>query len=248
MLRLFAETSARGRTYYYAWRGGPRIFGEPGSAEFVKSFLAARETLKAPPPDRIRWLVTQYKSGPFRKLAPSTRRGWVTWLDRIGETFGDLPIRLADHPEKIRPLIRDWRNQWAATPRSADHALQVLSVLFGYAVDPLGLIQNNPCIGMKRLYTSNRSDLIWTDDALLALKAQCSPEVWWAVQLAAHTGLRKGDLVRLTWSDVKDDEIVVRTSKTGAFARIPIYNALRQVLNAIPKRSPVILTVRVRRE
>ena len=29
------------RTYYYAWRGGPRLEGEPGSPEFVASYHAA---------------------------------------------------------------------------------------------------------------------------------------------------------------------------------------------------------------
>jgi hypothetical protein len=28
-------------TYYYAWRGGPRLVGEPGSAEFLASYTAA---------------------------------------------------------------------------------------------------------------------------------------------------------------------------------------------------------------
>ena len=26
------------QTYYYAWRGGPRLSGEPGSPEFVVSY------------------------------------------------------------------------------------------------------------------------------------------------------------------------------------------------------------------
>src|ERR1700722_797658 len=29
------------RTYYYAWRGGPRLMGEPGTPEFVASYNAA---------------------------------------------------------------------------------------------------------------------------------------------------------------------------------------------------------------
>ena len=26
------------KTYWYAWRGGPRLKGEPGSPEFVRSY------------------------------------------------------------------------------------------------------------------------------------------------------------------------------------------------------------------
>ena len=41
----------------------------------------------------------------------------------------------------------------------ADTALQVLSVIFAHGVDPMGVIQNNPCIGIKRLYTANRAEI-----------------------------------------------------------------------------------------
>jgi hypothetical protein len=34
------------RTYYYAWKGGPRLRGKPGSAEFIASYREAT----APPP------------------------------------------------------------------------------------------------------------------------------------------------------------------------------------------------------
>jgi integrase len=241
-LKGLATVTAKGRTYYYAWRGGPRVFGEPGSAEFVKSFLAAREALKTSDPSTVRSIVTSYRAGPFLELAQTTRRVWAPWLDRIGQTFGKISTRLANHPEKFRPIIRDWRNQWVATPRAADTALQVLSAVLSHGVDPMGVIQTNPCTGMKRLYSADRSDIIWTDDEILTLKEHCTPEVAWAVDLAAHTGLRQGDLVRLTWSDIKGNEIVVRTSKTGAEAHIPVYAALKRVLKSIPKRSPVILT------
>lgn len=30
------------RTYHYAWRGGPRLVGKPGSPEYVTSYYAAR--------------------------------------------------------------------------------------------------------------------------------------------------------------------------------------------------------------
>jgi integrase len=68
---------------------------------------------------------------------------------------------------------------------------------------------------MKRLYSADRSDIIWTDDEILTLKEHCTPEVAWAVDLAAHTGLRQGDLVRLTWSDIKGNEIVRQDEQDG---------------------------------
>ena len=35
--------------YWYAWRGGPRLIGEPGSAEFIDSYnKAVARKVKAP--------------------------------------------------------------------------------------------------------------------------------------------------------------------------------------------------------
>ena len=37
------------KTYYYAWKGGPPLLGEPGSPEFVASYNAAVATKAVPP-------------------------------------------------------------------------------------------------------------------------------------------------------------------------------------------------------
>jgi integrase len=104
-------------------------------------------------------------------------------------------------------VIRRWRNQWADKPRTADYGIQVLSRVLSYAVDPLGKIAGNPCEGIKQLYSENRSEIIWTESDLVQLKRACTAEIAHAVDLAAHTGLRLGDLLRLSWSHVRADTI-----------------------------------------
>jgi integrase len=190
-------------------------------------------------------LVTLYKaSTDYGKLAEATRHNWAPWLDRITDHFGELRIAQFDRPEKIRPLIRRWRNRWAATTRTADYGMQVLSRVLSYAVDPLGKIASNPCEGIKRLYSGNRSDIVWTETDIAQLKQSCPAEIAHAVDLAAHTGLRLGDLLRLSWSHVGEHTITVKTGKSGHLreAIIPLYDALQAVLVGIPKRSTTILT------
>ena len=116
-LRGIAKTSAKGRTYNYAWRGGPRLRGEPGSLEFMASYNEAVETRRTPEPGRFKSLVAIYKaSADYSKIADTTRRSWAPWLDRIAQYFGDLRIAQFERPEKIRPAIRRWRGQWADRP------------------------------------------------------------------------------------------------------------------------------------
>jgi integrase len=244
-LKGLVKVVAKGRTYYYAWRGGPRLRGEPGSPEFVASYNDAIADHRAPDAARFRGLIASYKgSDDYKKLAQSTKRNWSRWLDRIGEHFGELRTAQFDRPDKIRPIIRRWRSRWADKPRSADYGMQVLSRLLSYGVDPLGIIAGNPCEGIKQLYTANRSEIIWTEADIAQLKKTCSADVAHAVDLAAHTGLRLGDLLRLSWSHVGDDAITITTgkSKHRRTAIIPLYDDLRGVLAAIPKRSTTILT------
>jgi integrase len=252
-LKGIAKVTSKGCDYYYAWRGGPRLKGEPGTPEFVQSYNEAVADFKAPDASRFRSLVVDYKaSQDYADKADKTREGRGPWLDRIADYFGDLRIAQFERPEKIRPLIREWHKKWAATPRTADYGLQVLSVVLGYAVEN-GKLASNPSEGIKRLYVAaDRSEIIWSDDDLKKLKATGGPELGHAVDLAAYTGLRKGDLLRLPWTAVGEDAIVTTTSKSirrkgGVIVKrkeaiIPLYDELREVLAHIPKRSPIILT------
>ena len=243
-LKGIVKVKAKGRTYYYAWRGGPRLVGEPGSPEFMQSYNEAIESRRVPDQSRFRALVTAYKSSSdYSRLADSTKRVWAPWLDRISEYFGDLRIAQFDRSEKMRPIIRRWRTRWAEKPRTADLGMQVLSRVLSHAVD-LGRVASNPCEGISHLYSADRSQIIWTEADISALQATCSEDVANAVDLAAHTGLRLGDLLRLSWSHVGEDAIRITTgkSKHRREAFIPLYDDLRVVLGRIPRRSTAVLS------
>ena len=109
-LRGVAKVKAKGQTYYYAWRGGPRLRGQPGSPEFHVSYSEAIESRRTPGAGRFKSLVVLYRaSNDYKKLAETTRKNWSPWLDRIADHFGQLRIGQFDRPEKIRPVIRRWR-------------------------------------------------------------------------------------------------------------------------------------------
>src|SRR5260370_2254507 len=136
-----AKVTSKGRTYWYAWRGGPRLQGEPGSPEFHASYNEAVESRRTPEPGRFKSLVVPYRaSSDYRKLAESTRKNWSPWLDRIADYFGELRIAQFDRPEKIRPVIRRWRNQCADKPRTPYSCMPVLPPVLSYPIFPLPTI------------------------------------------------------------------------------------------------------------
>lgn len=244
-LKGVAKTYGKGSVYYYAWRGGPRLRGTPGSPEFVASYNEAHSERRAPDGSKLSGVVTLYKgSEAYLSLAPSTRKQWAPWLDAITEHFGGLRVAQFDRTDRIQPAIRAWRNQWSSTPRTADYGIQVLSRVLAFAIDPLNKLAKNPCEGIKPLYKANRSAVIWTEDDLGKLEAAASPEVYRAAALARYTGLRLGDLLRLSWSHIGPDSIKLQTGKSSGKreAIIPIYSALRLLLDGIPKRTTTVLS------
>jgi hypothetical protein len=61
------------KTYWYAWKGGPRLEGEPGTPEFIASYNeAAAQKIRAPEGRLLSLLQAYQASDDFRQLAPRT--------------------------------------------------------------------------------------------------------------------------------------------------------------------------------
>lgn len=246
MVRLkgIKKVTSKGKTYWYAWPGGPRLRGEPGSKEFIESYQEAANPLANADRSKLDGWVSLYRnSDEFRELADSTKYRWTPWLDRIRDYFGAYSVRLFDRPEIVED-IREWRDQWRGSPRTADYAKQVLSRVLSHAMSR-GKLRSNPCAVIENLYKADRSEIIWTPADLAQLLRTASVEVGHAAQLAALTGLRYGDLFRLAWGHIGDLAIEMPTSKGKRYRRrvvIPLYSQLRELLAAIPKRATTVLT------
>jgi hypothetical protein len=81
-------------TYWYAWKGGPRLPGKPGDPEFIAAFNEAAAQRKAPSKDTLASLVGRYRASPeFARLTDSTRAEWSRWLDRISADATDKDRR-----------------------------------------------------------------------------------------------------------------------------------------------------------
>ncbi len=86
------------RTYYWAWKGGPALKGEPGTPEFIASYNEAAARKVAPPKGVLLGILQGYQaSTDFSDLAERTRADYVAKIKIIEEKFGDFPLSaLAD--------------------------------------------------------------------------------------------------------------------------------------------------------
>jgi len=228
-------------THYYAWRGGPRLSGTPGSAEFVTSYQEAHRTRKVPTQGCLFTLIAEFKaSAEYLGLAPSTRRAYAAYLKEIEAEFGDMPIAAIESP-KARGEFKAWRDRMSATPRRADYVWTTLARVLSVARDR-GRISTNPCERGGRLYTASRQDNVWTEADISRVLAVAKPEMELALLLALWTGQRQGDLLSLPWSAYDGAHVRLRQSKTGTAITIRAGQPLREVLSRARKRGPLILT------
>jgi len=70
---------------------------------------------------------------------------------------------------------------------AADYGMQVLSRILAYGVDPMGVL-HNACEGIKRLYSGERSEIIWTGADIEQLKKHCTKEIGHAIDLRPTQG------------------------------------------------------------
>jgi integrase len=104
-----------------------------------------------------------------------------------------------------------------------------------------GLITDNPCERGGRLYRATRAEKIWSADEEATFYHAAPKHLHLAVLMALWTGQRQGDLLRLTWAAYDGETIRLKQSKTGARVVVPVGAPLKAALDAVIRRSPVIL-------
>lgn len=230
--------------YWYAWRGGPCILAETAASERVldlkvaaaaaeagRKYFELQEARKAAPKGTLQAWIKDWKASPEFKLGLSdrTQRDYSRALAVVEADLGDFPIA-ALKSDGCRARLLKWRNGYADRPREADTFAGALSKLLAWARNQ-GLTAADPMREWPWIYHVDRSDIVWTASELEAVCKSADPELQLAILVAAYSGLRQGDLLRLTWSAVGDEKIIRRTSKKRRVVHIPITPALRQVLD-----------------
>lgn len=234
---------SKGKDYYYAWRGGPRIHANPYTPEWYVEYGRLMRGRK-PGPDigTVSELIRLYCQSPrWRSLRETTRATYLHALDRIEAEFSDLPLRFFTDKGARRTFL-DWRDEIAVkTPRMADLTMSLMQAMVGYALDR-NLVDANPLEKIAKVHDGTRRDVIWTDDQISRFKASAPPHLARAMMLALWTGQRQGDLLRLTWSGYDGKAISLRQGKTGRMVRVAAAEDLRLILDSVERAAVTILT------
>jgi len=244
------------RWYVYAWRGGPLVFKCEGGTkpslgpEVLKEIAAAHERRKAPDERTLLFLIRMWQRSPsWTSLSANTRKTWGSALDRIEEKWGKVPLALFNDP-RMKAKVVDWRDSRESTPRAADIGVTVLRALLKFGMLK-GKVLTNVAADIPSLYTSgDRAEIIWTEEDLSRFRERAEQtnmlSAWYGLLLAVSTGLRREDLVTLTWDHVGEFAIVKKARKTSrgkrrfaSIVRLEELDAVLEELAALPRREGV---------
>jgi integrase len=222
---------------YWRFRRGElkaALPGRPGDPAFHARYgeLLAHSKRKAPEPDResFAWLISRYrKSAEFNALRPLTRLDYDKTLDLIVQELGEQPFALT-----TSRMIKQVRDDHAATPRKAHKLRQMVSRLYSWAQEE-GLVEggHNPAASIRRLKVRQKAITPWSEEEIARFLNEAPTWLQTPVLLALCTGQRREDVVRMTWADYQGAFVRVRQSKTGEPLDIACHKVLRSHLSSI---------------
>lgn len=202
---------------------------------------ARRSMAYAYTPETLGELLREYDESPeFAALAPITKLVYRRYMGELGRAFRDVPYAEIS-PKQIVAM----RNAFAkSTGAGAANGFVVsVRVLFGWAIrkahKPLG---RNPAAVVALLPGGELP--AWTEEEAQHAMRELPEPLRRAVVLAYYTSWRRGDLVRLTWSDYDGRTLRVVQEKTGVEVVLDehsVHPTLKAELDAW-KRDPIVGT------
>ncbi len=171
------------------------------------------------------------------ETAPSTHRfyhdkarGFLSWLGKRA----DEQISLIDRQDILDFRAAELKR---VAPRSVNHAIKFLRMVFKTAKEDGKYHDENPAGGVKaaKLRDASRRRGLTIPEIKRILKI--ANDEWRSlIYFGLYTGQRLGDLARLTWQnvDLDRDEIRFVSRKTGRTMIIPIAPPLRAHIEKLP--------------
>lgn len=249
--RVRAKLAGGSVCYYFSLRGrkGTGFWKDtrpfPKDAKFFAAYTAA--IVAASPKigrDLTEALIDAYLgSAEFLSLKPRTQADYRKWALRFSAEFKSDPVAMFEESAS-RAEVNEWRMQWAHSPKQYDYAGTVVTRILNWARES-GKIGEHHC-SFKKVYRSDRSDVVWAPEHVAAVTRRAPEWVSRILITACETGMRPGDLIRLSRAHVEPTpggrRIRIKTNKRGKSAFVPVSQAMAEIIDNTPADRLLILT------
>jgi len=177
-------------------------------------------------------------SDKFMRLAASTQGGYRRHLALAQSVLGNYPV------DVIRPaLVQAFLDGLADRPATQKHAQTALKALERWAI-VRDLLPRQITLGTDAP-GAHGGHKPWTEQQIATGIAHAAPHLSRVITLAANTGQRGSDLVRMRWSDIETYDgrqgLNVTTRKVGLQLWIPLTAELSDALTSWERRPGFIL-------
>lgn len=164
--------------------------------------------------DTMQTLCDRYASEHVSKLAPKSQESYLPSIKRIREVYGQMPVS-AFEPHHARKYFDTVKNSKSLSVARSD--LTVMRGMLAKAMD-WGSIKAHPMTGMRFEQLAAAKDQVedWEIDAMLSIEPNTRSILVGQLytQLKLMMGCRRGDLLRIKLSDLKQDGIHITPNKT----------------------------------
>jgi integrase len=195
------------------WRSGFKT--KSAAQKAMRAMLGAVDAGRDPLPADIclrDWVDAWMASSRASKLRPHTVARYRTVFDR--HLLPDLgAMRLsAIRPRHLRSVLDAMAGK-GLSPRVQTEARNIASVVFRAAVED-DLMETNPATAV-RARTGRRRELVVPDTDGLSKLVRSAEGTLWAtpIALAAHLGMRRGEVLAVQWSDIDLDAGILRVCR-----------------------------------
>lgn len=156
-------------------------------------------------------LMIRYLSEVTPNKAINTQKLDLISIKRLRAVFGEIHV-----VDFETPWIFKYKDKNSERKKATNNDLAVLSHLFSKAIE-WGVIRNeqHPMRGLNIKFSMKSRDRYVEDWELEEFLSVCSPFIKAYVRLKLSTGLRQGDLLRLTIDNLQDEGIYSVHQKTG---------------------------------
>ena len=181
-----------------------------------------------------------------KTIALGTKQNYINAVNSL-QSLSKVPMRTLTYLD-VQTAVSGWNMK----PQTQKQYLSKLLILFRAAVHPYGIIQTNfiPDIEIPK-GRSQTERLTITEEQFKKLMATTTDDIQLAIAICYYTGVRRGELLGLTWQDVDRQAVTISKQldtqhfiytapKTkNSFRTIPIPAALIKMLNEYRRNKPL---------